>query len=134
MIVPAVILGFQYSAITLRLVRATMLEVLRQDYVRTARAKGLATRTVLINHALRNALITVVTVVGTQMGFLLGGTVIVESLFNLPGVGQLTFNAISQRDYAQVQTNMLLLGTAVVLANLVADLSYSLIDPRIRYS
>jgi peptide/nickel transport system permease protein len=134
MIVPAFILGFQYSAVTLRLVRATMLEVLRQDYVRTARAKGLASQTVLVAHALRNALIPVVTVIGAQMGFLLGGTVIVESLFNLPGVGQLTFNAISQRDYAQVQTNMLLLGTTVVLANLLTDLSYGVIDPRIRYS
>jgi peptide/nickel transport system permease protein len=134
MVVPALILGFQYSAITMRLVRTTMLEVLRQDYVRTARAKGIAGHSVLIRHALRNALIPVVTVIGTQMGFLLGGTVIVESLFNLPGVGQLTFNAISQRDYAQVQTNMLLLGTIVVLANLVTDLSYGIIDPRIRYS
>ncbi|HZQ37591.1 MAG TPA: ABC transporter permease [Dehalococcoidia bacterium] len=134
MVVPALILGFQYSAITMRLVRATMLEVLRQDYVRTARAKGIAAHSVLVRHALRNALIPVVTVIGTQMGFLLGGTVIVESLFNLPGVGQLTFNAISQRDYAQVQTNMLLLGTIVVLANLITDLSYGIIDPRIRYS
>ena len=134
MLVPALILGFQYSAITMRLTRATMLEVLRQDYVRTARAKGLTPYSLLVRHALRNALIPVVTVVGAQMGFLLGGTVIVESLFNLPGVGQLTFNAITQRDYAQVQTNMLLLGSAVVLANLLADLSYAVFDPRIRYS
>lgn len=132
--VPALILGFRQSAVTMRLVRATMLEVLRQDYVRTAQAKGLSGNTVMLSHALRNALIPVVTVVGSQIGFLLGGTVIVESLFNLPGVGQLTFNAIQQRDYAQVQTNMLLLGTAVVLANLITDLSYGILDPRIRYS
>ena len=132
--VPALILGFRQSAVTMRLVRATMLEVLRQDYVRTAHAKGLNGGRVMLGHALRNALIPVVTVVGAQIGFLLGGTVIVESLFNLPGVGQLTFNAIQQRDYAQVQTNMLLLGTAVVLANLLTDLSYGFLDPRIRYS
>jgi ABC-type dipeptide/oligopeptide/nickel transport system permease component len=111
-----------------------MLEVLRQDYVRTAHAKGLSGRGVLVSHALRNALIPVVTIVGAQIGFLLGGTVIVETLFNLPGVGSLTFNAIQQRDYAQVQTNMLLLGTTIVLANLLTDLSYSFLDPRIRYS
>jgi peptide/nickel transport system permease protein len=132
--VPALILGFRQSAITMRLVRTTMLEVLRQDYVRTAHAKGLSARSVMAQHALRNALIPVVTVVGSQIGFLLGGTVIVESLFNLPGLGQLTFNAISQRDYTQVQTNMLLLGTTIVLANLLTDLSYAVLDPRIRYS
>jgi peptide/nickel transport system permease protein len=134
MAVPALILGFRQSAVTMRLVRATMLEVLRQDYVRTAHAKGLNSYRVMASHALRNALIPVVTVVGSQIGFLLGGTVIVESLFSLPGVGQLTFNAIQQRDYAQVQTNMLLLGTTVVLANLITDLSYGILDPRIRYS
>jgi len=133
MIVPGLILGFQYSAVTMRLARATLLEVLRQDYVRTAHAKGLTGNAVLVRHALRNALTPVVTVIGTQMGYLLGGTVIVESLFNLPGVGQLTFNAISQRDYTQVQTNMLLLGAVVVIANLLADLSYGVLDPRIRY-
>jgi peptide/nickel transport system permease protein len=133
-LVPALILGFRQSAVTMRLTRATMLEVLRQDYVRTAHAKGLSSRGVLARHALRNALIPVVTIVGSQIGFLLGGTVIIETLFNLPGVGQLTFNAIQQRDYAQVQTNMLLLGTTIVLANLLTDLSYSVLDPRIRYS
>lgn len=132
--VPALILGFRQSAVTMRLVRATMLEVLRQDYVRTAHAKGLNGRSVLLGHALRNALIPVVTVVGSQIAFLLGGTVIVESLFSLQGVGQLTFNAIQQRDYTQVQTNMLLLGTVVVVANLITDLSYGVLDPRIRYS
>jgi peptide/nickel transport system permease protein len=131
---PALILGFRQSAVTMRLTRATMLEVLRQDYVRTAHAKGLSGRGVLVRHALRNALIPVVTIVGSQIGFLLGGTVIIETLFNLPGVGQLTFNAIQQRDYVQVQTNMLLLGTTIVLANLLTDLSYSVLDPRIRYS
>ena len=133
-IIPALILGFRQSAVTMRLTRATMLEVLRQDYVRTAKAKGLSGRGVLVGHALRNAMIPVVTIVGSQLGFLLGGTVIIETLFNLPGVGQLTFNAIQQRDYAQVQTNMLLLGAAIVLANLITDLSYGMLDPRIRYS
>jgi peptide/nickel transport system permease protein len=133
-IAPALILGFRQSAVAMRLTRTQMLEVLRQDYVRTAHAKGLSGRGVLVSHALRNALIPVVTIVGAQIGFLLGGTVIVETLFNLPGVGSLTFNAIQQRDYAQVQTNMLLLGTTIVLANLLTDLSYSFLDPRIRYS
>jgi peptide/nickel transport system permease protein len=130
---PALILGFRSSAVTMRLLRTTMLEVLRQDYIRTARAKGLNSRATIGRHALKNALIPVVTVVGTQLSFILGGTVIMESLFNLPGVGQLTFSAILQRDYTQVQTNMLLLGTTVVLGNLLTDLSYAWLDPRIRY-
>jgi peptide/nickel transport system permease protein len=130
---PALILGFRNSAVTMRLVRTTMLEVLRQDYIRTARAKGLSSRVLIGRHALKNAMIPVVTVLGTQLSFILGGTVILESLFNLSGVGQLTFNAILQRDYTQVQTNMLLLGVVVVLGNLLTDLSYAWLDPRIRY-
>lgn len=130
---PAIILGFRNSAVTMRLIRTTMLEVLRQDYIRTARAKGLASRTTIMGHALKNAMIPVVTVVGTQISFILGGTVIMESLFNLPGVGQLTFNSILQRDYTQVQTNILLLGVIVVVGNLLTDLSYAWLDPRIRY-
>lgn len=132
-IFPALILGFRNSAVTMRLIRTTMLEVLRQDYVRTARAKGLSSRATIGRHALKNAMIPVVTVVGSQLSFILGGTVIMESLFNLPGVGQLTFNSILQRDYTQVQTNILLLGVVVVLGNLLTDLSYAWLDPRIRY-
>lgn len=130
---PALILGFRNSAVAMRLTRTTMLEVLRQDYIRTAHAKGLSGQVVIVRHALKNALIPVVTVIGTQLSFILGGTVIMESLFNLPGVGQLTFNSILQRDYTQVQTNMLLLGSVVVFGNLLTDLSYAWLDPRIRY-
>lgn len=130
---PSLILGFRNSAVTMRLVRTQMLEVLRQDYVRTARAKGLTSSAVLGRHALKNALIPVITVIGTQLSFILGGTVIMESLFSLPGVGQLTFNSILQRDYTQVQTNILLLGAVVVIGNLFTDLSYAWLDPRIRY-
>jgi peptide/nickel transport system permease protein len=132
-IFPVLITGFRQSALTMRLTRTTMLEVLRQDYVRTARSKGLGELPVIRRHALRNALIPVVTVVGSQVAFVLGGTVIMETLFALPGVGQLTLDSILRRDYTQVQTNVLLLSIVVVAANLLTDLSYAVLDPRIRY-
>lgn len=132
-IFPILLTGFQQSALAMRLTRTTMLEVLRQDYIRTARSKGVAEYTVILRHALRNAMIPVVTVVGSQVAFILGGTVIMESLFNLPGIGLLTLDSILRRDYTQVQANVLLLSIVVVLANLITDLSYSVIDPRIRY-
>jgi peptide/nickel transport system permease protein len=110
-----------------------MLEVLQQDYVRTAWAKGLRTRTVLSRHALKNALIPVVSLVGGQIAFLLGGSVIVESVFGLPGLGNLTIQAIYQRDYPQIQANILLIALIVVAVNLLTDLSYGWLDPRIRY-
>ena len=130
---PAMILGIRYSSSTMRLTRAIMLEVLRQDYVRTARAKGLASRTVIAKHALQNAMIPIVTIIGAQLTFVLGGTIIVETLFSLPGVGQLTFTSINLRDYTQVQTNLLLLSLVVVGGNLITDLTYGFFDPRIRY-
>ncbi len=133
MIFPSLILSFQYAAVTMRVMRTVMLEVLRQDYVRTARAKGLDERIVIVKHALRNALIPVITVVASQLAFLLGGTVIVETLFSLPGVGLLTFNAINGRDYTQVQTNLFLLSLIVVFGNLFTDLTYAYLDPRVKY-
>lgn len=132
-IFPVLITGFNQSALTMRLTRTTMLEVLRQDYVRTARSKGLGELKVIRRHALRNALIPVITVVGSQLAFVLGGTVIMETLFNLPGIGQLTLDSVLRRDYTQVQTNVLLLSILVVVANLLTDLSYAVLDPRIRY-
>jgi peptide/nickel transport system permease protein len=133
-VLPALILSFASGAIIMRLTRTTMLEVARQDFVRTARAKGLTARSVIVRHALRNALLPVVTVVGAQLTSLIGGAVVVESLFSLRGVGLLTLQAISQRDYPQVQTNVLVFCVALVLGNLLTDLAYSWLDPRIRYS
>lgn len=134
MIFPAVTLGFSFSASVMRTTRSAMLEVLGQDYVRTARSKGLAENVVIQRHALRNALIPVVTIVGVELGYLLGGTVIIEEIFALPGIGRLVFNAISQRDYALVQGIALFIAVNFVVVNLIADLVYAAIDPRISYA
>lgn len=130
---PVLVLGLRLSATTARMVRANMLEVLRQDYVRTARAKGLREGAVVYRHALKNALIPVLTILGTQLGTLLGGTVILETLFSLPGVGFLTFSSIGFRDYPQIQANVMFLSATLVFLNLLVDMSYSWLDPRIRY-
>ena len=130
---PELILGYGLSASIMRMMRSTVLEVLKEDYIRTARAKGLSGHIVVIRHVMRNALIPVITLVGNQAAFVFSGALILEVLFVLPGMGQLTYNAILQRDYTQVQGNALLVAAIVVLANLVVDLSYGLIDPRIRY-
>jgi peptide/nickel transport system permease protein len=130
---PAAILGFRLSAATMRMTRSTVLEVLREDYVRTAWAKGLAGRIVVYKHALKNALIPVVTIVGGQLGTLLAGTVVIETIFALPGMGRLTVEAILFRDYPVVQTNVMLVATALVTLNLIVDLTYAWLDPRIRY-
>ena len=131
---PVVVLGFRLSATTARMMRASMLDVLRQDYVRTARAKGLREEAVIYRHALKNAVIPVVTILGTQLSAVLGGTVILETLFSLPGVGFLTFSSIGFRDYTQIQANVLFLAAVLVFLNLLVDISYSWLDPRIRYS
>jgi peptide/nickel transport system permease protein len=133
-LVPGLVLGFASSANLMRFLRTTMLEVMRQDFVRTARAKGLHQRVVIFRHALRNSLLPVITLVGAQLGFLLGGSVIIEQLFSLPGVGFRTYLAVQQRDYPQLQTNLLFLATVIIIANLLTDLSYAWIDPRISYS
>ena len=114
--------------------RSAMLEVLRQDYVRTARSKGLVERIIIVRHALRNALIPVVTIMGSQLTFLLGGLVIIEVVFSLPGVGTLGFEAIQVRDYPVVQGVVLFTALLFITTNLLVDLSYAVIDPRIRYS
>jgi peptide/nickel transport system permease protein len=133
MIFPALTLGFALSASLMRMTRSTMLEVLREDYVRTARGKGLRERTVTYRHALRNALIPVVTLLGVQTGYLLGGAVIVEQIFALPGLGRLAVNAISQREYALVQGVTLFIAFNFVVINLAVDVIYAALDPRISY-
>jgi peptide/nickel transport system permease protein len=132
-LLPAAVLGFRLSAATMRMTRSTVLEVLREDYVRTAWAKGLAGRIVVYKHALKNALIPVVTIVGGQLGTLLAGTVVVETIFALPGMGRLTIEAILFRDYPVVQTNVMLVAATLVTLNLIVDLTYAWLDPRIRY-
>ncbi|MBS0644020.1 MAG: ABC transporter permease [Acetobacteraceae bacterium] len=133
MIIPAVILGFGLSAITMRMTRTMMLEVLRQDYVRTAYAKGLARRTVIVRHALRNALIPVVTLIGLQAPVLIGGAVIMEQIFVIPGMGLLLLEAVNSRDYPVITGVFLVVGVAVVAINLLVDLSYGLLDPKVRH-
>ena len=133
-LLPAAVLGFRLAAATMRMTRSTVLEVLREDYVRTAWAKGLAGRVVVYKHALKNALIPVVTIIGGQLGVLLAGTVVVETIFALPGMGRLTVEAILYRDYPVVQTNVMLVAGTLVTLNLLVDLSYAWLDPRIRYS
>jgi peptide/nickel transport system permease protein len=132
LIIPALILGKAFSAIIMRLTRTLMLEVLRQDYIRTARAKGLAVGTIVMRHALRNALIPVVTLVGLQAPVLFGGTVILEQIFVIPGMGLLLFEAVGSRDYPVVTGVFLIFGVTVVLINLLVDLSYGWLDPRVR--
>jgi peptide/nickel transport system permease protein len=132
-VLPAAVLGFRLSAATMRMTRSTVLEVLREDYVRTAWAKGLGGRIVVYKHALKNALIPVVTIIGGQLGVLLAGTVVVETIFALPGMGRLTVEAILFRDYPVVQTNVMLVAGTLVTLNLVVDLTYAWLDPRIRY-
>jgi peptide/nickel transport system permease protein len=129
---PALILSLGTGAQVMRMTRAMMLEVRRQDYIRTATAKGLAGRVVLTRHALRNAVMPVITIFGLQMAFLMGGTVIFESIFSLPGMGRLLIEAVTRRDYAVVQGITLIFATTVVVINLVVDLSYTFIDPRTR--
>lgn len=133
MIVPAVILGTSLSAVTMRLTRTMMLEVLRQDYIRTAWAKGLSERPVVARHALRNALIPVVTLIGLQAPLLIGGAVIMEQIFVIPGMGLLLLDAVGQRDYPIITGVFLILGVCVMLINLLVDLSYGTLDPRVRY-
>lgn len=117
-----------------RLTRTNMLEVMRQDYVRTARAKGLSERLILYRHALQNAFLPVLTVAGISMGYLVGGSVMVETVFAWPGMGRLTYQAIFTRDYPVMIGALLLISVAMILANLFTDIAYGLIDPRIRYS
>ncbi len=132
-ILPAFILGIAAAAALMRLTRGTLLEVLRQDYVRTAWAKGLSERRVVLKHSLRNGIIPVVSLLGTQIPQILGGTVIIETIFGLPGMGRFLFDAINQRDYPVIQGVNLIVVSFVVFINLTVDTLYAVLDPRIRY-
>ena len=132
LVLPAVTLGSGMAAILTRMVRTAMLEELGQDYVRTARAKGLTEHAVIYRHALRNALIPVITVIGLQFGSLLAGAIVTETIFSLPGIGRLTLSAISNRDYALVQGCILAIGLTYVGVNLLTDVAYTLVNPRMR--
>ena len=134
LILPSLAIGAGYSAILMRFVRAGLLEVLGSDYVRTARAKGVRERAVVLRHALRNALIPVVTVIGIQLALLLSGTVVVETVFSIRGIGRILVGAIFDRDYPIVQGVILLIAVIFVLANLIVDIVYTFLDPRIHYS
>jgi ABC-type dipeptide/oligopeptide/nickel transport system permease component len=133
LILPAFVLGFASAGAVTRLVRASMLDVMEQGYVSTARAKGLAERTILFRHALKNAFIPVVSIIGLQFGFLLGGTVVIETIFSRPGLGQLLVNAILWKDLPLVQGIVLLVALIYTLVNLATDVAYAYLDPRIHY-
>jgi peptide/nickel transport system permease protein len=133
LVLPALTLGLAYVALIARITRATMLDVLAEDYIRTAKAKGVSTRPMLLKHALRNAGVPIVTVIGIGVALLIGGVVITETVFNIPGIGRLVVDAISKRDYPIIQGVILVFSAVYVIINLLVDLSYTLIDPRIRY-
>ncbi len=132
-IIPGVLMGMAMSGTTMRMTRTMMLEVLRQDYIRTAWSKGLRESVVVTRHALKNALIPVVTIIGLQLPVLLGGSVIMEQIFALPGMGRLMLDALNARDYPVISGVNLVMATAILAANLLVDLSYAWLDPRIRY-
>jgi len=132
--IPAAAVGFRSSALVMRLTRSSMLEVLRQDYIRTARAKGAPARTVNYRHALRNALLPVVTVIGIEAAFLMGGLIVTETVFNIPGVARFLVEAIRWRDYPIVQNLVMFIAVVAVSINFLIDLLYAVLDPRIRYA
>jgi peptide/nickel transport system permease protein len=133
LILPSIALGLIYGALIARITRASMLEVLSQDYIRTAQAKGLANETVLVRHALKNAAVPIVTVIGIGIALLISGVIVTETVFAIPGIGRLTVDAILRRDYPIIQGVILLFSAAYVLVNLAVDISYTLLDPRVRY-
>ena len=134
MVLPALALAVQLMAVEMRMMRASMLEVLRQDYIRTVRAKGLGERAVLYRHALKNAFIPVITIIGIQMGALMGGSIIIEQIFGLPGIGWYLLQGIFNRDYPIVQVTTLFLAAIFVVISLLVDMAYAYLDPRIRYA
>jgi len=131
---PALAVGYRYSAVATRMTRSTLLEVLQEDYIRTARAKGVYERLVLSRHAIRNAMLPVVTVVGLEFAFLIGGLVVTEQVFNLNGIGKLFVETVTRADYTMVQALVMLVAAFFILVNFVVDLLYAVLDPRIRYS
>jgi len=133
LVLPSTALGLIYAALIARITRTSMLEVLSQDYIRTAHAKGLASREVLVSHALKNAAVPIATIVGIGVALLIGGVIVTETVFAIPGIGRLTVDAILRRDYPIIQGVVLLFSAAYVIVNLLVDLSYTLLDPRVRY-
>jgi peptide/nickel transport system permease protein len=133
-ILPALTVGYRYSAVTMRMTRSAMLEVLREDYIRTARAKGLVNKVIINRHALKNALLPVVTLIGIEFAFLIGGLVVTEQVFNLNGIGRLFVQAVQNQDYTLTQALVMLVVAVFVLTNLVVDLLYAWLDPRIRFA
>src|SRR6266851_4422419 len=133
MIWPVLTVGYRYAAVTTRMTRSTVLEVLREDYIRTAWAKGLQERSVVIRHALKNAMLPVITLIGTEFAFLIGGLVVTETVFTLNGVGRFVVDAVAHRDYPVVQALIFLTAFSFVIVNLLVDLTYAWFDPRIRY-
>jgi peptide/nickel transport system permease protein len=132
--VPAAAVGFRSSALIMRLTRSSMLEVLRQDYIRTARAKGASDRSVNYHHALRNAILPVITVIGIEAAFLMGGLIVTETVFNVPGLARYLVTALTQRDYPVVQNLVMFVATTVILINFLVDMLYAVLDPRIKYA
>jgi len=132
-IIPSLLMGMVMSGVTMRMTRTMMLEVLRQDYIRTAWSKGLKERVVVIRHALKNAMIPVVTVIGLQLPILIGGTVIMEQIFNLPGMGRLMIDALSRRDYTIISGINIMMASVILAGNLLTDMTYAWLDPRVRY-
>jgi peptide/nickel transport system permease protein len=130
---PALAVGYRYSAVATRMTRSAVLEVLREDYIRTARAKGLEERAILVRHALTNALLPIITVIGLEFAFLIGGLVVTEQVFNLNGIGMLFVESITRRDYTMTQALVLLVSFVFIFVNFVVDLLYARLDPRIRY-
>lgn len=133
MVWPVVTVGYRYAAVTTRMTRSTVLEVLREDYIRTAWAKGLAERAIVIRHALKNAMLPVITLIGTEFAFLIGGLVVTETVFTLNGVGRFVVDAVAHRDYPVVQALVFVIALGFVIVNLLIDLTYAWLDPRIRY-
>jgi peptide/nickel transport system permease protein len=133
MVWPVVTVGYRYAAVTTRMARSTLLEVLREDYIRTAWAKGLRERAVVVRHALKNAMLPVITLIGTEFAFLIGGLVVTETVFTLNGVGRFVVDAVAHRDYPVVQALVFLIAFGFVVVNLLIDLTYAWLDPRIRY-
>jgi len=133
LVLPSLAIGLTNAAITARMVRSSMLEVLNQDYVRTARSKGLLEKVVIYRHALKNALIPVITLMGLRLGWIIGGSVALEIIFSIPGIGRLMVDSILARDYPVVQGSMIVLTSSIILANILADILYAIVDPRIRY-
>jgi peptide/nickel transport system permease protein len=132
-IIPALLMGMIMSGVTMRMTRTMMLEVLRQDYIRTAWSKGLRERVVVIRHALKNAMIPVITVIGLQLPVVIGGTVIMEQIFNLPGMGRLMLDALSRRDYTIISGINIMMASVILVGNLLTDMTYAWLDPRVRY-